>query len=106
MVTYRQDEKLAKDNNQLRAKNEDMKIKLMKKEYEESHLKISIEYLCMELPQCNISPEALLSQKVKIILARSKDLEETIQKMDAEHKARIMELEARAPKMPFEEHEA
>ena len=60
----------------------------------------------MELPQCNIQPEALLSQKVKIIVAWVKDLEETIEKMDAEHKDHIPELEAQAPRMPLEEHEA
>ena len=59
----------------------------MKKEYEESQLKKTIEDLCVALHQCIISPEALLSQKLKIIVAREKDLEETIEKMDAKHKA-------------------
>ena len=62
---------------------------MMKKEYEENQLKHSIEDLCVELPQCNILLEALLSQKVKIIIARAKDSEEMIEKMDVEHKARI-----------------
>lgn len=86
MNTYQQKEKLAKDNDQLQVKNEAMTIKLVKQEYEESQLKQLIEDLCMELPQCNISSEAPLSQKVKIIVAREKDLEEAIEKMNAEHK--------------------
>ena len=106
MVTYQQNEKLAKDNDQLRAKNKSIKIKLMKQEYEESQLKQSIEDLCTKLPQCNISSEAPLSQKVKIIVERAKDLEETIEKMNAKHKDRITELEARAPGMPPKEREA
>ena len=77
-----------------------MKIKLMKQEYEESQMKQTIEDLCAELPQFNISSEAPLSQKVKIIVEKEKDFEETIEKMDAENKARIVELEARAPRMP------
>ena len=69
-------------------------------------MKRSIEYLYVELPQCNTSPNALLSQKVKIIVAIEKDLEETIEKMDAEHKAHTIELEDRVPRTPPEEHEA
>ena len=46
-----------------------------------------------------------MSQKVKIIVARAKYLEETIEKMDAEHKACITELEARALGTPPEERE-
>ena len=106
MVTYQQNEKLTKDNDQLREKNEAMKIKLMKQECEESQLKRSIEDICVELPQCNISPNAPLSQKVKIIVARAKDVEEIIEKMDVEHKARIAELEAIELGTPHEECEA
>ena len=64
-----------------------------------------IKDLCVELPQCNIQLETPLLQKVKIIAARAKDLEETIERMDAEHKARIVELEAKAPRTPPEECE-
>ena len=69
-------------------------------------MKQTIEDLCLEIPQCNISLEVVLSQKVKMIVARAKDLEETIENMDAQHKARITELEARALGTPHEEHEA
>ena len=78
----------------------------MKQEYEEIQLKRSIENPCVDLPQCNISPGTPLSQKVKIIVAREKDLEETIEKMDTQHKARIVEFEARAPGTPPKECEA
>lgn len=100
IITYQENEKLTKDNDQLRAKNESMKIKMMKQEYEESELKRSIEDLRTELPQCNISLDAPLSQKVKINVAKTKDLEETIEKMDAEHKACITKLKAKVPGMP------
>ena len=36
LATFQQNEKLAKDNDQLQAKNESISIKLMKQEYEES----------------------------------------------------------------------
>lgn len=104
--TYQKNEKSTMDNDQLRAKNEAMKVKLMKQEYEESQLKRSIEDLYVELPQCNISPDAPLSQKFKRIVAREKYLEETIEKMEVEHKARIAKLKARAPGTPLVEREA
>lgn len=64
-------------------------------------MKQKIEDLCVELPQCNISPDAPLSQKVKTIIAKAKDLKETIERMDVEHNAHIVELEARAPGTPL-----
>lgn len=48
-----------------------------------------------KFPQCNILSDATLLQKVNIIVARAKDLEETTKKMDVEHKAHIVEIEAR-----------
>ena len=65
-----------------------------------------IEDLCLEFPHCNIPSNAALPQKVKIIVSRAKDLEETIEKMDAENKARIAELEMRTPGTPLVEREA
>lgn len=59
-----------------------------------------INDLYVEFPHCNILADAVLPQKVKIIVSRAKDLEEKIEKMDAEHKARIAELEARTPGIP------
>ena len=82
--------------------NESIKIKMMK-EYEETQLKQTIEDLYAKLPQCNILLEAPLLQKVKIRVARAKDLEETIEKMDAEHKASMAKLESRAPRKTPEE---
>ena len=42
---------------------------------------------------------------MKIITTIAKDLEETIERMDVEHKAHIIELEAKAPKTLSEERE-
>lgn len=44
--------------------------------------------------------DVVLPQKVKIIVARDKDLEEIIEEMDAEHKAHIMELEEKTHRTP------
>ena len=70
VATYQQNEKLAKENDQLQERNKSISTKLTQKEYEESQLKQMIEDLCVELPQCNISMEASMSQKVNIIVAK------------------------------------
>ena len=105
-MTYQQNEKFMKENDQLWSGNESISMKLLKKEHEENKLKHAIDDLCAELPQCNIQPETPLLQKVKIITAKAKDLEETIEKMDAKHKAHIAELEARELETPPKEHKA
>ena len=58
-------------------------MKLSQREHEERKLKQVIDDLYAELPQCDIQLETSLLQKVKIITAIAKDLEETIEKMDA-----------------------
>lgn len=89
----------------------------MKQEYEETQFKQSIEDLYVELPQCNISSDAMFPKRVQRIVAREKSLEETIEKMKAEHEAcieeieveckdRIVDLDTKAPRMPPMEHEA
>lgn len=106
LITYQQNEKLAKENDQLQARNESISTKLSKKEHEENKLKQVIDDLCVNLRQCNIQPETLLLQKEKIIVARAKILEETIEKMDVEHKARIAKLQDKELGTPPTEHEA
>jgi hypothetical protein len=64
-------------------------------QYNTSVMEKTIEDLCAEFPQCNIPSDDVLPLKVKIIVARDKDLQETIEKMDVEHKARITDLEER-----------
>lgn len=59
----------------------------------------------MELPQCNIDPEASLLQTVRVISRRARELEDKAKMMDVEYKARIVELEAREPTTPLEKHE-
>ena len=60
----------------------------------------------MELPQCNIEFSLPLTQKVRRVVDRAKDLEETVAKMEEDHKAQIVELEARAPSTPQADKEA
>ena len=47
-----------------------------------------------------------LTQKVRRIADRAKALEETVVKMEEDHKAQIAELEARAPGTPDADKEA
>ena len=60
----------------------------------------------MELSQCNIEFALPLTQKVRRIVDRAKALEETVAKMEEDHKAQIAELEARPPGTPQEKKEA
>jgi len=60
----------------------------------------------LELPQCNIEFSLPLSQKVRRVADRAKVLEETVTKMEEDHKAQIAELEARAPGTPQANKEA
>ena len=69
-------------------------------------LKQAIVDLYMELPQCNINPKAPLLQKVKVIVGWAMELEEKVEKMDAEYKARIVELKAWEPVIPPEQRKA
>lgn len=95
LFTYAQNEKLKKKNDQLRAQKKSISEKLTQKEEEECRLTQAIEDLSVELPRYNIQLEAPLLQKVKVIMGRAKDLEETVERMDADYKAaRIVELEA------------
>ena len=66
----------------------------------------TINDLCAEFSHSNILTNDVIPQKVKIIVSRAKDLEETIEKMDVEHKVLITELEARIPGTPPTEREA
>ena len=59
-----------------------------------------INDVCVEFPHCNIPADATLPQKGGIIVSKAEDLEETIEKMDAKHKAHIAELEAKTPETP------
>ena len=47
-----------------------------------------------------------LAQKVRRVADRAKALEETVTKMEEDHKAQITELEARAPGTPQVDKEA
>lgn len=80
----------------------------MKQRNEENQFKQVIAALCEQIPQCSLSPDDPLPQRIDRIIARTKDLDESMEKMKVkheariteikvEHKARIVELEARRP---------
>ena len=87
--TYKQNRKLLKDHEELRRSAEETKNQLVQEKYNTSQMEKTINDLCAEFPHCNIPTDDALLQKVKIIVSRAKDLEETIEKMDGEHKAHI-----------------
>ena len=77
-----------------------MKYQLVKEQYKATKLEKVINDVCVEFPQCYIPTNTTLPQKVRILVSKAKDVEETIDKMVAEHKACIMKLEAKTPGMP------
>ena len=91
---------MLKYNEEFRRSVDEVKDKLVMEQYNTSMMEKTIEDLYAEFLQCNIPPDATLPQKVKIIVARAKDLEETIEKLDVKHKACITELEVRTPGTP------
>lgn len=103
--TYKKNRKLLKNHEELRRSAEEMKNKLAQERYHTSQMEKMINDLCAEFPHYNI-PADVAPQKVKIIVSKAKDLEKTIEKMDAEHKARVAELEARTPGTPPAERQA
>lgn len=104
--TYQQNKKLLNDHQELRRSVEETKNQLVQEKYNASQLEKRINDLCAEFPYCNILVDVALPQKVKIIVSKAKDLEEMIEKMDAKHKARIVELEDKSPGTPPMEKEA
>ena len=105
LFTYTQNKNLKKENDEVQAQNKSISEQLAQMEEEECRLTQTIEDVCVELPRCNIQPESSLLQKVKIIEDREKYLEQTVERMDAEHKAHITEVEARGSATPPKQHE-
>ena len=59
-----------------------------------------LQNITLDLPKCNIDFSLPLPHKVRRIADRAKALEETMAKMEEDHKVQIAELEARAPSTP------
>lgn len=95
--TYKQSRKLLKYHEELRRSAEETKNQLVQEKYNTIQMEKTINNLCAEFLHCNIPADVALSQKVKILVSRAKDLEETIEKMDVEHKAHITEQTPRTP---------
>ena len=89
-----------KDHKELHRSIEETKNQLVQEKYNATQLEKTINDLCAEFPHCNIPVDVVLLQKVRIIVSKAKDLEETIEKMDAEHKACIIELEVKTTRTP------
>ena len=102
-----------KQNTQVRQKNAELIAGFQTKaeelrEYEDREQDLSqvLQNITLELPQCNIEFSLPIMQKVRRIVDRAKALEETMAKMEEDHKAQIAELEARAPGTPEADKEA
>ena len=102
-----------KQNTQLRQKNAELTIRFQTKakelrtyEEREHDLYQALQSIALELPQCNIEFSLPLMQKVRIFADRAKALEETVTKMEEDHKAQIAELESRPLGTPQEDKEA
>lgn len=102
-TTYRKNRKLLKDTKELCRSVEEEKHQLVKEKYNATELEKMINDVCVKFPHCNIPADAALPQKVRIIVSKAKDLEETIEKMDGENKAHIAKLKAKTPGTPLTE---
>ena len=58
-------------------------------EEREQDLSQTLQSITLELPQCNIEFALPLTQKVRRVADRAKALEETVTKMEEDHKAQI-----------------
>ena len=75
---------MLKDNEELCRRAKDTKNQLVQEKYNATELEKMINDLCAEFPHCNIPVDAVLAQKVRIIVSKANDLEEMIEKMDAD----------------------
>ena len=102
LSTYAQNEKLMKDNAQLKKKYKTISVQLAEKEAKEEKIKKGVVDIRVELPAYNIDPEAPILQTVSSIAGRAKELEEKGVKIKEDYKFRIAELEAKEPVTPLE----
>ena len=105
-VTYQVNEELWKTSRELRREAHTLSAQAEQCQKEESEQEQAIATIYAELLNCPIDQSTPLAQKFKIVASCTKELERYIEKMDAEHQRRIIELEARQPSMPPEECEA
>ena len=100
LVTYNQNTQLIQQNAELTTGFQTKVEELRLYEEREQDLSQILQNIALELPQCNIEFSLPLTQKVRRIADREKALEETVVKMEGDHKVQIFELEARAPGTP------
>ena len=86
---------------QLRQQNAELTTRFQTKakelrvyEEREQDLNQVLQSIAFELPQCNIEFALPLTQNVRRVADKAKALEETMAKMEEDHKAQIAELEA------------
>ena len=94
LATYKQNTQLRKQNAELTAGFHKQTEELRVHEEKEQDLIQVLQNITLELPQCNIDFSLPLTQKARRIADRAKALEETVAKMEEDHKAQIAELEA------------
>ena len=85
--------------------HEETEHQLVQEKYTVTKLEKMINDVCVEFPHCNIPVDAGLPQKVRIIVSKAKDVEETIEKVDVEHKGRIAEFKVKTLGTPLTEKE-
>ena len=94
LATYNQNTQLRQQNAELTAGFQTKAEEIRQYEEREKDLSQVLQNIALELPQCNIEFALPLTQKLRRIVDRAKALEETVVKMQEDHKAQIVELEA------------
>ena len=87
LVTHKQNTQLIQQNAELTAGFQTKAEDLRQYEEREQDLSQVLQNIALELSQCNIEFACPLTQKVRRIADRAKALEETMVKMEEDHKA-------------------
>ena len=74
-----------------------------KKKQDEVNLKKAIAKLCLELPNMQLEPEASILDNVQKVVVRAQALVVTMDIVETEYKAKIVELEKRDPSASAEQ---
>ena len=113
LATYKQNTQLKQQNAALATSYQIKADELKTYQDRDQELSQVLQSIALELPKCNIELTLPTPQKLRRVADRAKDLEEivtkmeeTVAKMEGDHRAQIAELEAQAPGTPHIDKEA
>ena len=85
LITYNQNAELIQKNAELTTGYQTKAVELRQYEKGDRDLSQVLQNIAVELPQCNLEPELPVTQKVRRIAEREKDLEEEKVRLEAKY---------------------